>query len=29
MREGRIVAELDRNSDAEAVVAASVRVARA
>ena len=30
MREGRIVAELDRNAgDAEAVVAASVRVARA
>jgi ribose transport system ATP-binding protein len=26
MREGRIVAELDRNADAEAVVAASVRV---
>jgi len=29
MREGRIVAELDRNADAEAVVAASVRVVRA
>ncbi len=29
MREGRVVAELDRNADAEAVVAASVRVARA
>jgi ribose transport system ATP-binding protein len=29
MREGRIVAELDRDADAEAVVAASVRVARA
>jgi ribose transport system ATP-binding protein len=29
MREGRIVAELDRNADAEAVVAASVRVAPA
>ena len=29
MREGRIVAELDRDADAEAIVAASVRVARA
>ena len=29
MREGRVVAELDRNADAEAVVAASVQEARA